>query len=78
MARLANEWTLGARVHWAIKTEQIAHDDRVARRGIEWRVARDAGDADQIGMARRHDDGHRVIVARIAVENDRKPVRRHG
>ena len=74
--RFGDEGAVAARVHGHVDLEQVAHHERVVGRAFERRVARHRRDADQVGVAGGGDDGDGVVVARVAVEQDRG-LRRH-
>ena len=61
----------GAGVHRHVDAEQVAHDPGVVGRAVERGVAGDRRDAEQVGVAGGDDDRHRVVVAGIAVEDQR-------
>ena len=71
--RLGDERPLAARVHRHVDAEQVAHHERVVGRAIERRVPGDRGDPDQFRVPRRRHDGDGVVVAGVAVEQDRGP-----
>ena len=76
VTRWGDQWPVGAGVHRHVDAEQIADDDRVLRRRLQWRVAGDGGDAEQVGVAGGDDQCDGVVVAGVAVEDDRQRVRR--
>ena len=47
------------------------HDERIVGGALEWRVDGNRGDSDEFGGPGRDHDGNGVIVAWIAVEEDR-------
>ena len=61
-----------------VDPEQVAHHERVPGGPLERRIPGDGGDADQVGEAGGGDDRHGVVVARIAVEDDRWPGAGHA
>ncbi len=67
----AIERPVASRVDGHVDAEQVAHHQRVVGRPFQRRVAGDRRDADQVGVAGRGDDGDGVVVARVAVEQDR-------
>ena len=62
---------IAAGVDGHVNAEQVAHDERVPGGPFERRIPGDRGDADEVGESSGRDDRHRVVVARIAVEDDR-------
>ena len=77
-AELPDEGTLGATRHGHIGAAgELEHLERVQRRLLERLVAVDGRDAEQLDLraGEREQDGDRVVVARVAVEDDR---RRHA
>ena len=68
--RRARERTGRARVHGHVDAGQVAGDERVPGGVLERRVPGDRRDRHQVGVARRGEDGHDVVVAGIAVEED--------
>ena len=72
--RRGHERPNGALVNRNVEPEKILHHERVVRGGLDGCVARHGRDAEQVRVARRHHDGQRVVVAGIAVEDDRRLV----
>ena len=70
VTRLGNERSARARMHRYVDAEQIANHDGVVRRRFQRCVARDGGDAEQVGMASRDDHRDGVVMPRVAVEDD--------
>ena len=60
-----------ARVDGRVDAEQLGHHQRVGGGAGQRGVAVHRGDAEQVGVAGGDDDGHRVVVAGVAVEDDR-------
>ena len=51
-----------------VEAEQVAHDERVVGRAIEWCVPGDGGDPDEVRVVSGGHDRQGVVMARIAVE----------
>ena len=73
-----------APMHRCVVAEQVEDHESVAGGGLDRRVAGHRGDADQLGVAGGQDEGDGVVVARVAVDDDRHrhppslPRRREG
>ena len=63
-------------VHGHVGTEQLTDGEGVVGGALERGVAGDGRDAEQLGVARRDDDGDGVVVPRVAVEDHRHRHRR--
>jgi hypothetical protein len=61
-------------VNWYIDADEIAHDECVVRGAAERGIARNRGDPDQFGVSGGDHDGNGVVVAGIAVEEDRRAI----
>ena len=70
-SRLGQQRSLGAGVNGDVDAQELAHDQRVVGRAVERRVAGHGGDAEQLAVPGRDDDGDRVVVTRVAVEDHR-------
>ncbi len=70
-SRLGQQRSLGAGVDGDVDPQELAHDQRVVGRAVERRVAGHGGDAEQLAVPGRDDDGDRVVVTRVAVEDHR-------
>ena len=58
-------------VNWYVDAEEVAHHERIVCGAVEWRVAGNRGDPDEVGVPGGDHDGNGIIVAWIAVEEDR-------
>jgi hypothetical protein len=67
----ADERSGCSRVDWYVDTQEVAHDERIVRGAVKWGVAGNCGDSDETGVSGGNHDGNGVIVAWVAVEEDR-------
>ena len=70
--RLGDERPFGSGMDLDVEPEQLPHDPGVVRGPFERCVAGNGRDAEQVGVAGSDDDRHRVVVAGVAVEDDRR------
>ena len=77
VACLGDQRTGRAGVDSHVEVEHLCHHERVARRALDPDVAADGRDPEQLGVATGQHHRHGVVLAGIAVEDDRRTLA-HG